>query len=186
MFKKIRTLFLKDNDGHQEQNMDIVGIQIDEYFKVELEKSPYIKKNSHELVMKHLNHEINLTQTENKLSSEEKKALGLNPRQSITQELIHVLTEEALKLHNPKAVLSDIYYKAIFAKSRDEDFAKLLRMGVKKFTLLLAGDGSECTWCKENSNGQFDANILKVFNSNCSCDPYSKTIIQPIIEIIST
>ncbi|API87300.1 hypothetical protein [Francisella uliginis] len=180
MFNKLKTFFSKSESSPQEVVSTDVPIQ--EYFKAEVEDSPYLKEDSYDLVMKHLNHEINITKTENKLSSDEKKALGLNPRQVITKEVVQVLNKDGLKLSNPKAVLSDIYYKAAMAKSREDSFAKASRIGIKKFTLLLAGDESECAWCKENSNVQLGTDALEVFNKNCSCIPYSKTIIQPVIE----
>ncbi len=185
MIKLLKSIFSKksnESNESQAQSADIKKIPIEDYFKIEVESSTYLNSESHNLVMRHLCLEINLVKTENKLSTEEKRELGLNPRQVITRELVQVLNQDGLKLSYPKAVLSDIYYKATFAKSKSENFTKAINIGVKKFTLLLAGDENECEWCKSNVNIQLGTDVLELFNKNCCCTPYSKTMIQPVIE----
>jgi len=93
---------------------------VTEYFQEELDSCPFIKKECHNIVMKHLCHEVSLVKTDNKLTAEEKKAIGLNPSQAITKELVAVLTKEGLRNKNPKGILADIYNKATITKLRDE------------------------------------------------------------------
>jgi hypothetical protein len=152
-----------------------------DYFLRELKKCPYIKIESHETVLRHFRHEKSLTKTDNKLTADEKKIMGLNPRLSITKELIEVLTEEGLALENPKQALEDIYNKATIEKLRDESFLKAKKIGVKKFKFI-AMLGECCDWCTQNNEKLHGLDILKLLNSGCTCKPYCKGYIEPQIE----
>ena len=156
---------------------------IREYFLTELRENKFIKQESHEAVLKHLTHDVSLTKTGTILTIEEKKALGLNTRLSITKELLEVLTPEGMTLSNPKMLLEEIYNKATITKSKDDSFAKSINAGIKKFTLHEPGDSSECYWCKNNFGIEHGPNLLQVIRENCECKPYSKCFISPIIEL---
>ena len=185
MLNKLKSLFKKKKQNVKSQSQAIKGIiekPIMAYFQEELNSSRYIKKEHHETVLKHLTHEINLIRTENKLTSDEKKALGLNPRQTITRELIEILTENGLKLHNPKEILAEIYNKATIAKMTDDNFAKSIKAGIETFTLNASGDESECEWCKANLDVEMGQNILQLMKGNCTCTPYSKCFINPVVK----
>lgn len=166
---------LSTNDGALERPVEY-------YFAKELQECKYIKPECHAIVLKHLKHEASLTKTGNNLSSEEKKSRGINPRLVITKELIEVLSDDGLSLDNPKAVLEEIYNKAIITKSRIDGFQKAVKLGVRKFTFNACGDGSECAWCAEHSGKQFGPDILQQMEANCTCTPYSKCFITPVIE----
>lgn len=155
---------------------------IETYFMKELQNCKYIKPEYHAVVLKHLKHEVSLTKTGNNLTAEEKKSRGINPRLAITKEVIEVLSDEGLALDNPKAVLEEIYYKASITKARADGFQKAVRLGVKKFTLNACGDGSECAWCAEHSGKQFGPDILQQMEGKCTCTPYCKCFITPVME----
>lgn len=185
MLNKLKSLFKKSKQNVASQTQaikEIIEKPIISYFQEELNSSKYIKKEHHETVLKHLTHEINLIKTENKLTSDEKKALGLNPRQTITRELIEILTEDGFKLQNPKEILAEIYNKATIAKSTDDKFAKSIKLGIETFTLNAPGDESECEWCKAHLDVEMGQNILQLMNENCTCTPYSKCFINPVIK----
>lgn len=154
-----------------------------EYYLAELRKCKYIKPERYGCVLKHLTHEESLIKTGTTLTIEEKKALGINTRLSITKELLEVLTPEGLALSNPKALLEKIYNKATITKLRDDGFAKSIKAGIKKFTLCESGDGSECQWCKENIGLEHGSYLLQLMRENCKCEPYSKCFINPVIEL---
>lgn len=185
MIKLLRSIFSSrkvaiDNTSKTSQ---FVGEKpIREYFLAELKENKFIKHEHLESVLKHLTHDVSLTQTGNTLTSDEKKALGLNTRLSVTKELIEVLTPNGLALSNPKAILEEIYNKATITKSRDDNFEKSINAGIKKFTLNECGDGSECEWCKANLGIEYGPNILQLIRDNCKCNPYSKCFIYPIVE----
>ncbi|MEQ8185498.1 hypothetical protein [Marinobacter salarius] len=65
----------------------------DQYLLRQVEKSNLILKDQMDVVVQHLNNEINLNKTGNKLTADEKKELGINPRLQITHELLAVLIE---------------------------------------------------------------------------------------------
>jgi hypothetical protein len=155
---------------------------IETYFLKELQTCKYIKPSCHATVLRHLKHEVSLFKTGNNLTVNEKKIRGINPRLSITKEFLEVLSDDGLFLDNPKAILEEIYNRATIAKARVDGFNKAVRIGVTKFTLNASGDGSECTWCAEHSGMQFGRDILQQMEANCSCTPYSKCWINPVIE----
>lgn len=155
---------------------------IETYFIKELHDCKYIKPESHAIVLKHLKHEAYLTKTGNVLTAEEKKSLGINPRLSITKELIEVLSDDGLALDNPKAVLKEIYTKANIKKARTDQIQKALQIGIKKFILKACGDGTDCSWCAEHSGKQFGSDILQQVEVNCKCTPYSKCYVTSVIE----
>lgn len=183
MFNTLRQLF-----SGKQQPQPSKSVQADsqeklifEYFSEELDNSAYFKPESKQTVLNHLLHVLSITKTGNNLSVEEKKALGLNTRLAITKELIEVLSAEGLRLENPKAALEEIYNRATITKTRIDNFEKARRIGITKFTLMTAGDGSECSWCRKNSDREFGVDILSLMKSNCTCSPYAKCIINSVI-----
>ena len=80
----------------------------DQYLLREVEKNDLIRKDQIEVVLQHLNNEINLNKTGNKLTADEKKELGINPRLQITHELLAVLNEKGRAQSDPKSILSSI------------------------------------------------------------------------------
>jgi|GEM_PF-2418263 hypothetical protein len=93
----------------------------DPYLLREVEKSDLIRKDQVDVVVQHLNNETNLNKTGNKLTADEKRELGINPRLQITHELLAVLNEKGRAQNDPKSVLSSISMTANFARSHDEN-----------------------------------------------------------------
>lgn len=184
MLSTLRQLFSSNkNSQHQKATPPALHEKpIAEYFSEELDKSAYFKTDCKQTVLNHLLHVCSITNTSNRLTTEEKKALGLNTRLAITKELIEVLSAEGLRLDNPKAALEEIYIRATITKNRADSFEKALKIGIKKFILHAPGDGSECPWCKENSDKEFGANILSLMKEHCTCSPYSKCFINSVID----
>ncbi len=185
MIKLLKSIFTSRNvatDSISNIAQSVGEKPIREYFLAELKENKYIKHEHLESILKHLTHDVSLTKTSNTLTSNEKKALGLNTRLSITKELLEVLTPDGLALNNPKVILEEIYNKATITKLRDDNFEKSIKAGIKKFTLNECGDGSECEWCKANLGIEYGPNILQLIRDNCKCTPYSKCFITPIVE----
>lgn len=153
----------------------------DEYFIRELKACPYIKIEAHERVLKHFRHEESLTKTNNKLTAAEKNKIGLNPRLSITRELIEILSEDGIALENPKQLLRDIYNKATIEKMRDEKIARALSLGIKKFKYRASLEDC-CDWCKKNDGKEFGVEVISRLNSECTCRPYCGGVIMSKIE----
>lgn len=181
LLKSIFTSRKVDKDSISITSQSVGEKPIREYFLAELKENKYIKHEHLESILQHLTHDVSLTKTGNTLTSDEKKALGLNTRLSITKELLEVLTPDGLALNNPKAILEEIYNKATITKLRDDNFEKSIKAGVKKFILNECGDGSKCEWCKANLGIEHGPNILHLIRDNCKCSPYSKCFIKPIV-----
>ena len=191
MFDIIKSFFNKKNGSAPQLEITPIAIQADadvseasacdDYFLNELEVCPYIKVEAREKVLDHLRHKVSLLKTGNKLTLEEKKELGVNPRLSITKEFLEVLTVEGLALSNPKQMLEDIYNKATIEKLRDDSFAKSIKIGIKQYTLEGALSDS-CKWCKDSNGKKFGLDIMDKLKENCECKPYSKCYIAPVIK----
>ena len=157
---------------------------IEFYFQEEVDNSKYLRDGAKQAVLDHLLGKTDILKSGNKLSSDEKKALGINARLTITRELVAVLNEEAIRLAYPAAIITEMWSRATVKKSRHEQFAKLKASGVKNFKLMSCGDGNDCTWCqatqKKELSAQFDMDLA--ISDNCKCDPYCKCFIYPIVE----
>jgi hypothetical protein len=185
MFKTIQRLFFK-NEGKQPKEEVLAASNhersIEEYFRDEVERTPFFKQEFKQLVLDHLLQKNSLTKTGNNLTVEEKRELGINTRLSITKELAQSLSSEGLNLENPKLALEEIYYRVMTTKARIDNFARAIKIGIKKFKLLASGDGSECEWCRSNSDHEFGLDILDQIEMQCRCRPYSKCVINPVVE----
>lgn len=185
MFKLLNKIFQKKNNtarSAESSRLPTPNASADAYFIRELIECTYIKPEEHERVLKHFRHEESLTKTENKLTLEEKKKIGLNPRLSITKELVEVLNEDGLSLANPKQLLNDLYNKATIEKLRDESFERSISAGVKRFEFLASLE-SCCEWCKQSHKKEFGLDILNVLNRECKCKPYCGGVIIAKVEL---
>lgn len=167
---------------HQEQN----ELKDLEWFcKKELKKCNLIKPEYHSIVLDHLLRKKDILKTQNKLSVSEKKRLGINTRLSISKELIEVLNEQGIKNHHPKSIISNLYHRAFFAKSRHDQMNKFRSNGsIEKVVLNSSGGGGgDCNWCTLNQNIEFSVHmpIEKLIEANCSCDPYCYCFLTPIL-----
>lgn len=175
IFQKSEITAINKITEDNEENLDVL-------FKNELSLCPYIKPECYENVIKHLTHEKNLHKTENILSTEEKRALGLNTKVNFTQEFVAVLTKEGMDLQNPKNILTEIYNKVTISKATRDSFKKALKAGIKKFILKSSGSGDPCQWCISNENKEFGTEALETLDKNCTCIPYTCSYIKPVIE----
>jgi hypothetical protein len=185
MFKVIQRLFSKNKGQHPEEMVLAATIHersTEEYFYVEVENSPYFKAEFKQNVLDHLLHKKSLNKTGNNLTVEEKRNLGINTRLSITKELAQVLSSEGISLDNPKVALEVIYYRVTTSKARIDNFTRAQKIGTKQFKLLASGDGSDCDWCRSNSDRKFGLDILEQIKTQCRCSPYSKSVVNPIVE----
>ncbi|MDR0473431.1 MAG: hypothetical protein LBH43_07155 [Treponema sp.] len=88
----------------------------------QIEKSPYIKPDKKQILIDMLNKTSKMHDPfsyEDCLTAEEKKSFGINARLKISRQMIDFLTNEGLKLENPKEVISSIYYN-IYSKYEEE------------------------------------------------------------------
>ena len=158
---------------------------IDDYFTNELDGCEFIKKEYHDIVLKHLTHQINLNKTGDKLSTEEKKTLGMNTRIAITHDLVNVLTEAALNQSNPKDILTSIYYRATFAKTHDDSRQQYIDLGVKKYKISACDDEGDCKWCKTMDGKKLSVNedLNELIKSNCNCKSHCRLSTSAVLNL---
>jgi hypothetical protein len=80
---------------------------------------------------------------------EEKKSLGLNPRQKFSREFFDFLTKEGLSHPDPKNILKVIYFKHFHNISRKYELNRLKKNGVKKVKIMDCGDERDCKIVKK-------------------------------------
>lgn len=182
MFSLIKKLFSGNEKGVEN---DDESSSLWPYFDREIKNSNEIKEGCYKVVLSHLEHKVNLNKTGNKLSADEKKTLGINARLSITHELVGILTEEGMKVNDPKLILTGMYYRATFRKSREENIKGYKKIGVKRFKLSSVADERDCAWCRRQ-DGKYkpiDTDINELIDRNCICDSHCRLIMQPDIKI---
>lgn len=180
MFKKIADFFSRDKGKTQANQAEEAGYferPIEDYFNSNLNSSPYFLPEKRKLVLNHLLGTSNLNESGDVLSTEQKKALGFNPRIKLTNGLLATLTNEGRLLKDPRKALEEIYYQATISKSRTDNFYKAVKAGATSFKLRASGDGSECEWCRASDQKIFGVEILDEFKRHCACSPYSKCFI---------
>ncbi len=181
MLDFIRKIF-KDN-GSSESIISSIPTSnnddISSYLKVEINKVDYIKDECRNVVLLHLLGKHDLLKNGEKLPVAEKKALGLNTRLSLTREFVAVLNEKGLKSDDPKGIVQNLYYRAVFKKSRTEDLQRIRGIGIKKIKLLSAGDTRDCSWCQSVNDKVFDASndMIDLIDKNCTCTSYCRCVI---------
>lgn len=187
MFKFLKSLFGRSIQPLViYENCDNNENDIRKYFLQEIEKSPFLKKERHDQVLKHLLQETNILKTETKLTVEEKKALGINSRLSITKELVNVLNEDGLKIEYPKSIITDIWNRASNAKLSYDSYMKAKKAGISKFKLVSSGGGiDDCDWCTQKQKLKFlsETDIVFFLENKCDCEPYSYSYLQPEINL---
>ncbi len=157
---------------------------IESYFRAEVDNSEYLRDGAKQKVLDHLLGKIDIIKTGSKLSPDEKKALGLNTRLTITKEMVEVLNEKAIRLAYPSSVLTEMWSRATTKKSRHDQLEKLRASAVKKYKLITCGNGEDCIWCQAHQEQEFQAqfDLESAIAANCTCEPYCKCLVQPIIE----
>ena len=182
MMDFIKKLFGKDVQSVSTPiNNSVITIKddLDLYLKEEIDKVDFIKRDFQGVVLLHLLGTKNILKEGTKLSVDEKKALGLNTRTSITREFVEVLNEKGLKSDDPKGSVQSLYYRAVFKKSRTEDLQRIRGIGIKKIKLLSAGDERDCSWCKSVNYRAFDSgkDMIDLIEKNCTCTSYCRCVI---------
>ena len=185
MLNKLLKIFSKKESPKSKSLPESVKPDIKDFFIEQLNMSPYIKTESHELVLAHLCNKVNLNKTGNKLTVKEKKALGMNTRLSITPELVEVLTPEGIAQKDPKKILTSIFYRATFKKQTKEELKKYKELDIKEITLLGAEDEGDCEWCKSQYNVKLptETDLCDLIEKNCTCDSHCRLCVQATIDI---
>jgi hypothetical protein len=156
---------------------------IEHYFQAEIMRSMHIKPDAANVVMDHMTGKIDILRSGEKLSADEKKSLGLNSRQSITRELIGVLSQSGMALSRPASAIEDIWIRANHRRSRDEQLVKLRRAGVRSFVYESSGVETDCAWCNKNYGRTFPAShdIGAEEDRECTCSPCAQSYLRPIV-----
>lgn len=187
MFGLIKKIFSQNESNNTE--IEEIGIELSDketnFIKEienkianeELRKSEIFNLKYSSILLKHISGEININNSNNYLTSDEKEKLKINKRLKISKELIEVFHQEKLANKNPKELLSNLVCKVRNTASLINSVKKYKNAGIRYVVLSNAGDERDCEWCKKNNNKKVDINnVLDLVNTNCECD-YIRTVL---------
>jgi hypothetical protein len=116
-----------------------------------IEKSPYFKAEKKQGLIDVLKKNSKLHDPfsyDDCLTAAEKRALGLNTRLKISRQMIEFLTDEGLKLENPKEIINFIYHNVLLKQSALENQKQKQEIGLKLYVWETSGDERVCEACK--------------------------------------
>jgi len=154
---------------------------IDHFFNQEFDKQDYFKQNAKEIVKQHIEHTINLNESKNLLSAEEKKALQLDDKLEFTKELIDVFKKEHILGLNPKALLSNLFHKIRTLDYKQTTIDEFKKSGVLYFKLKHSCDEKTCKGCESLVERVFsiDEDINEILEHTCT-SAYCRCFLQEI------
>lgn len=166
MFKFLDVFSKKSNKngGHSET-------PVSEYFKYELDQSPYIKIESRDLVLKELIRHHGPGRGNRFKYTDELKGLG------------DIFDLEELPKLTPKSILQRIYYRATFLKRFAEDVKRISQANTTHFQILGVHDQRECEWCK-SVDGKImpvTTDIVSLIRDNCKCKEWCRSSAIAVI-----
>jgi hypothetical protein len=112
--------------------------------------------------------------TDNLLSVDEKKSLGLNSRLKISKDLIDIFDRDKVNDLNPKDELRKVRIRIDSHLALIRDISIMKKLGFKKARYLGGHDERTCPWCLEHTGKFFDINddVLHTVENNCTCYKY--------------
>jgi hypothetical protein len=156
MFSHVKKLFSKKTSNN------IQARELDTYFIVGLNECGCIPEGRYELILCHLRHQSKLDHA--MIESE------FDVDESGSRETF--------------AAIRHIYNKAICDKAWNDNYIKMYTSGlVKKATLKKAGSNEHCDYCLASFDKKIPITIetFNAFNKNCSCKPYKKSFVDPVV-----
>lgn len=163
MLSKLKKIF-STKPQNKSQSIPKTQLELEEievYFIREMEKSTFIHKKHHALVLRHLRHEEKINPTS-------------------VPEIFNVKENEALLVSSE---IKKIYNKATIEREWDKKFIGLYTSGITKATLISSGHNEHCDFC----TSQFGKELLITsdtyaeFKEHCTCKPYKKSFLSPEI-----
>lgn len=105
------------------------------------------------------------------LTTEEKRAMGLNARFKISHAQVSALTYEGLA-HGPEKVFTALRMNATHRSGRLDTIRRMSDTGFSFFSLMSPKDERECDWCRANDGKKFpiDTDINQLIRDNCTCE----------------
>ncbi len=155
---------------------------LESYIISEIENSAFFKKEKMQLIMDHLINNKDIFKTQNMVSVNKKKLLGIHAKTIISEEFLSILTDKALEVSNPKILLNELYYKASVKKARNDELERLRTSRVfSEVKLQGCGNDADCSWCQSMQKEFFsiELNLTELIEKNCVCEPYCKCALLP-------
>lgn len=140
-----------------------------EYFKAENAASPHVKESGRLLLLNDFLHTKKLADEE-ELTTEQKRAMGLNARMKITKGHLAALTDEGLAI-GPKPVLHTLYLRATHKHLRREALARITAAGFNSYSVFSCRDERDCAWCKSMDGKSIATthDFDDLADQSCSC-----------------
>ena len=154
--------------------------QLAEYFKAEIATSPHIKESGRLAVLNDFLH-IKKLADEEELTTEQKRAKGLNARMKITKGHLAALTDEGLAI-GPKPVLHTLYLRATHKHLRREALARIKTAGFNSYSVLSCRDERDCAWCKSMDGKSITTtqDFDDLADQSCSCEYCRCTLVAKV------
>ncbi|RJX75802.1 hypothetical protein DZ860_03350 [Vibrio sinensis] len=181
----MKKFFRKEDKGVQSKSLrSIEPKNINDLFLWHLEDLGYFKQSCYSTVLRHLKHEIDLNKQGVKLTTEQKKELGINARLAITTDLVDVLSDKGITLSDPKSALKRVYYRATFEANRLESLQKIMDAGFFEVIYRSSGDERDCPWCEANNGNRFPVSeeANEAIKTNCTC-AWNRGFFGPVVKV---
>ncbi len=152
-----------------------------------VKRSPYLRPDSRETVIAHLNGDAPLPSDAEVLSVQEKKDMGLNTRQKIPRVLTQLLSEEGLACGRPAGVIGSIGLAAHMSATKMEKLRSLRNSqvcsGVRIVACETTGD-TPCRWAasRKDKTLVLDDTLEKDRLEHCDQDPYCMGYYEAVIK----
>lgn len=148
--------------------------------------SAYIESAARQRVIDHLTGKTRLFETDDYLTLEEKRAMGLNTRQKLHRELTTVLSAVGMKCANPKAVVSELGLASVMDSQKMGSIIKLQASGVTKGVRIKgcdSGGDKPCAWSKGVARKVLPASAETECErrKHCNADPYCMGYYEAVL-----
>jgi hypothetical protein len=196
MFNLIKNIFGSKNTINP---VDSIGIEVSQedqenynqllvkFALTDLSKVDFFDNNKLDIIISHLLSKINLFKSEEYLSIEEKKVLGINTKLRISKELIDIFDKTKIqnnifKNENPKDLLLNILHNARSKATIQQNIDKYKKLNIKYVELQSSGDDRTCKWCLKQDNKKISINtdVVHLINENCKC-VYNRSCVLAIV-----
>lgn len=146
-----------------------------------LAASPYFAPSSSERLIDHLLQHSDIHKEPPFLSTDQKRMLGMNPRQRISRAFADCLTDSGRVCEDPKEELAKIGYRVRGLLSRRRDVRGIRDAGFPAFKLMNCGDGRDCKWSRKVQKRRFPAetDIESLISSNCDAEYCRCLVVCP-------
>lgn len=148
--------------------------------------SAYIEPAARQRVIDHLTGKSKLFLTDDFLTLEEKRAMGLNTRQKLHRDLTTVLSAVGMKCDYPRAVVRELGLASVMDSQKMDSIIKLQASGVVKGVQIKgcdSGGDNPCAWSKGMARKVLPAGAETECErrKHCNTEPYCMGYYEAVL-----